>query len=261
MIHVDNLSVTYGDLRALDSVSVDIDPGEFVTVVGPSGCGKTTLLRTIGGLESPTAGRVSVDGDPPEVAQADARLGFVFQDHTLLPWKTALENVTFLRRMAGKDPDPERARELLATTGLDGFEDARPAELSGGMKQRVAIARAIHLGADVLLMDEPFGELDEITRDEMSVEILRLWRENRKTVVFVTHSVPEAVFLGDRCLVVAGSPASSGPAASTTGDGAPGRVVAEFDIDLPRPRDESVFGSEAFGRQVAQVRGALHDDA
>jgi len=260
MIDVRNLSVTYGDLRALDDVSVDIADGEFVTVVGPSGCGKTTLLRTIGGLESPTTGQVRVDGDPPEVAQSDARLGFVFQDHTLLPWKTALENVTFLRRMAGKDPDPGGARDLLATTGLDGFEDARPAELSGGMKQRVAIARAIHLGADVLLMDEPFGELDEITRDEMSVEILRLWRENRKTVVFVTHSVPEAVFLGDRCLVVSGAPAADGPTSPASGTGTPGRIVDEFDIDLPRPRDESVFGSEAFGRAVAEVRGALHDD-
>jgi NitT/TauT family transport system ATP-binding protein len=257
MIRVENLSVTYGDLPALEDVSLDIDDGEFVTVVGPSGCGKTTLLRTIGGLESPTTGGVRIDGDSPEIAQSDACLGFVFQDHTLLPWKTALENVTFLRRMAGKDPDPAGARELLATTGLDGFEDARPAELSGGMKQRVAIARAIHLGADVLLMDEPFGELDEITRDEMGVEILRLWRENRKTVVFVTHSVPEAVFLGDRCLVVAGSPGADGSAATS---GSPGRVVAEFEVDLPRPRDESVFGSEAFGRQVAQVRGALHDD-
>jgi NitT/TauT family transport system ATP-binding protein len=257
MISVENLSVTYGDLRALTDVSLDVAGGEFVTVVGPSGCGKTTLLRTIGGLEEPTTGRVTVDGDPPEAAQSDARLGFVFQEHTLLPWKSAIENVTFLRRMAGKDPDPAGARDLLATTGLDGFEDARPGELSGGMKQRVAIARAIHLGADVLLMDEPFGELDEITRDEMSVEILRLWRENRKTVVFVTHSVPEAVFLGDRCLVVSGA---ADPTDSTA-DGTPGRIVAEFEVDLPRPRDESVFGSEAFGAQVARVRRALHDDA
>jgi NitT/TauT family transport system ATP-binding protein len=260
MIRVDDLSVTYGDLQALADVSLDIDDGEFVTVVGPSGCGKTTLLRTIGGLESPTTGTVSVDGDPPEVAQSDARLGFVFQDHTLLPWKTALENVTFLRKMAGKDADREGARELLATTGLDGFEDAHPSELSGGMKQRVAIARAIHLGADVLLMDEPFGELDEITRDEMGVEILDLWRENRKTVVFVTHSVPEAVFLADRCLVVAGADAGGRGAGATGGDDDPGRVVAEFDVDLPRPRDESVFGTEAFGSQVTAVRRALHGD-
>ncbi|GAB3327325.1 ABC transporter ATP-binding protein [Haloplanus rallus] len=255
MIHAENLSVSYGDLRALADVDLDVADGEFVTVVGPSGCGKTTLLRTIGGLEEPTTGEVTVDGDPPAVAQSAARLGFVFQEHTLLPWKTAIENVTFLRRMAGKDADSAGARDLLATTGLDGFEDARPSELSGGMKQRVAIARAIHLGADVLLMDEPFGELDEITRDEMSVEILRLWRENRKTVVFVTHSVPEAVFLGDRCLVVAADTEGD-----PTADGAPGRVVAEFDVDLPRPRDESVFGSEAFGAQVARVRGALHGD-
>jgi len=258
MISVENLSVTYGDLCALADVSLDVADGEFVTVLGPSGCGKTTLLRTIGGLEDPTTGEVTVDGDPPEVAQSDARLGFVFQEHTLLPWKSAIENVTFLRRMAGKDPDPEGARDLLATTGLDGFEDARPGELSGGMKQRVAIARAIHLGADVLLMDEPFGELDEITRDEMSVEILRLWRENRKTVVFVTHSVPEAVFLGDRCIVVSGVADSTDP---TGADDAPGRIVAEFEVDLPRPRDESVFGSEAFGAQVARVRRALHGDA
>ncbi|MFB6107473.1 MAG: ABC transporter ATP-binding protein [Haloplanus sp.] len=252
MIRVEDLTVTYGDLCALDGVSLTVDDGEFVTVVGPSGCGKTTLLRAVGGLETPATGTVRVDGDPPETAQSEGRLGFVFQDHTLLPWKTALENVTFLRRMAGKEPDPEGARDLLATTGLDGFEDARPSELSGGMKQRVAIARAIHLGADVLLMDEPFGELDEITRDEMGVEILRLWRETRKTVVFVTHSVPEAVFLADRCVVVA---------AEANGDGNdPGRVVAEFEVDLPRPRDESVFGTEAFGAQVAEVRRALHGE-
>ncbi|MFD1633003.1 ABC transporter ATP-binding protein [Haloplanus ruber] len=255
MIHAENLSVSYDDVDALADVDLDVDEGEFVTVVGPSGCGKTTLLRTIGGLQEPTTGTVTVDGDPPEVAQSAARLGFVFQDHTLLPWKSAVENVTFLRRMAGKDPDPAGARDLLTTTGLDGFEDARPSELSGGMKQRVAIARAVHLGADVLLMDEPFGELDEITRDEMGVEILRLWRKNRKTVVFVTHSVPEAVFLGDRCLVVAAD-GDADPAAN----GSPGRIVAEFDIDLSRPRDESVFGSETFGAQVARVRGALHGD-
>jgi NitT/TauT family transport system ATP-binding protein len=258
MIRIEDLSVAYGDLVAIDDVSLTVGDGEFVTVVGPSGCGKTTLLRTIGGLETPTSGRVRIDGDTPSTAQSDARFGFVFQEHTLLPWKTALQNVTFLRRMAGKDPDPEGARDLLATTGLGGFEDARPAELSGGMKQRVAIARAIHLGADVLLMDEPFGELDEITRDEMGVEILRLWRENRTTVVFVTHSVPEAVFLADRCVVVAGrGSGSDGPA---NGERTHGRVVAEFDVDLPRPRDESVFGSEAFGAQVTAVRAALHGD-
>ena len=246
MIEIEDLTVSFGDVRAVEGVDLRIDAGEFVTLIGPSGCGKTTLLRAIGGLQEPTAGRVGVDGDPPEVAQEAANLGFVFQRHTLFPWKTALENVTFLRRMADKPPRPDRARELLSTVGLDGFENARPAALSGGMRQRVAIARAIHLGADVLLMDEPFGELDEITRDEMGIEVRRVWRTERKTVVFVTHSVPEAVLLADRCVVM---------------DGEPGRIRATFDVDLPRPRDRTVFESEPFQAQVAAVRRALRADS
>ncbi len=243
-ISVADLTVSYGDVTAVEGVSLDVPEGEFVTVIGPSGCGKTTLLRTVGGLEAPTTGTVRVAGDPPERAQSLGNVGFVFQRHTLLPWKSALGNVTFLRRLAGKDPRPEEARELLDRVGLAGFEDARPSELSGGMSQRVAIARALHLDADVLLMDEPFGELDELTRETMGVEVRRVWREAGKTVVFVTHSIPEAVLLGDRCLVVRG---------------APGRLVAEFDIDLPRPRDRDVLDAAAFREQVATVRAALTD--
>lgn len=244
MIALDDVTVSFEEVTAIEGIDLSVDDGEFVTIVGPSGCGKTTILRTVGGLVEPTAGSVTVDGDPPSVAQEEAALGFVFQQHTLLPWKTALENVVFLRTMAGKPPERDEARGLLELVGLEGFEDARPSALSGGMKQRVAIARALHLGASVLLMDEPFGELDEITRDDLGVEIRRLWRRERKTVLFVTHSVPEAVFLADRCVVVRDEP---------------GRIVAEFDVELPRPRDETVFGSRAFQEQVADVRSALHE--
>jgi len=244
MIAVDDLVVSYDDVTALREDHLSVDPGEFVTLIGPSGCGKTTLLRTVGGLQEPTTGRVRVAGQPPSVAQREGNIGFVFQRHSLLPWKTALENVTFLRRLVGKPPKPEAARELLASFGLDGFADARPAALSGGMKQRVAIARALHLDADVLLMDEPFGELDEITREEMGIEVRRVWRRERKTVLFVTHSVPEAVFLADRCLVM-------GPHS--------GHVTSEFEIDLPRPREASIYESDRFQSHVAALRTTLHD--
>lgn len=246
MIEVEGVSVTFEEVQALQDVSLSIPDGEFLTVIGPSGSGKTTLLRTIGGLQEPTSGRVRIDGMAPEGAQERSKIGYVFQEHTLFPWKTALENVTFLRRMAGKDPDREGARELLSEMGLDGFEDARPEALSGGMKQRVAIARALHLGADVLLMDEPFGELDELTREEIGVEVRELWRaHDARTIVFVTHSVPEAVLLGDRCVVV---------------DGPPGRIASVVEVDLPRPRDEAVLGSDAFQETVGELREVLHGD-
>lgn len=243
MIDVDDVTVRFDDVTAIEGIDLAVDEHEFVTVLGPSGCGKTTLLRTIGGLQEPTSGRVRIDGQPPARAQASANVGFVFQQHTLFPWKSALENVTFLRSVAGKPPDEEGAQALLEKMGLAAFADARPEALSGGMNQRVAIARALHLGADVLLMDEPFGELDEITRDRLSVEVRRIWREERKTVLFITHSVPEAVFLADRCVVMASDP---------------GRIDAVFEIDLPRPREETVFESSAFHEHVAAVRRRIH---
>ncbi|TYL40135.1 nitrate ABC transporter ATP-binding protein [Natronococcus pandeyae] len=244
MIELEGVTVEFDDVTAIADVDLRIETGEFVTVVGPSGCGKTTLLRTIGGLQEPTGGRVHIRDRAPERAQTAGDVGFVFQRHTLFPWKSALENVTFLRSLAGREPNEADAQALLRSMGLEGFENARPDALSGGMKQRVAIARALHLGADVLLMDEPFGELDEITRDELGVEIRQLWRRERKTVVFVTHSVPEAVFLADRCLVMRGLP---------------GRIDATFDVDLPEPRDEAVFGTRSFQEQVARVRRTLHE--
>lgn len=246
MIRTDDLTVSFGETVAVDGVDLQVTDGEFVTILGPSGCGKTTLLRAIGGLQSPTTGEIRIDERPPAAAQTDGDLGFVFQNHTLLPWKSALANVTFLRQLAGKEPDAEGARDLLATMGLTGYEDARPAALSGGMKQRVSIARALHLGADVLLMDEPFGELDELTREEMGIAVRRIWRREDRTIVFVTHSVPEAVLLADRCLVMRGPP---------------GRIVREVDVELPRPRDESVLESTAFQRTVATVRRVLSEKA
>ncbi|NEU56795.1 ABC transporter ATP-binding protein [Halorussus sp. MSC15.2] len=243
-IRLDGVTVDFEGVCALESVNLRVDEGEFVTVIGPSGCGKTTLLRTVGGLQDPTAGTVRVGGDSPDAARQGGEFGFVFQRHALLPWKSALDNVVFLREMAGKPPDREAARDLLETVGLAGFEESRPAELSGGMRQRVAIARALHLGASVLLMDEPFGELDELTREEMGVEVRRVWRDRNKTVLFVTHSVPEAVFLADRCVVMSDQP---------------GEIAAVFDVELPRPRDESVYGTTAFQEQVARVRTALHE--
>ena len=246
MIELDDVSVTFDAVRAVSDVDLHVEDGEFLTVVGPSGCGKTTLLRTVGGLQEPTSGTVRVNGRPANAAREEANLGYVFQQHTLLPWKSAVENVVFLRKMAGKPPDREGAKRLLQEVGLEGFEDAHPRTLSGGMKQRVAIARAIHLGADILLMDEPFGELDEITREELGVEIRRIWRNEQKTVIFVTHSVPEAVFLADRCVVM---------------ESDPGRVTATFDIDLPRPRTGDVYGTDAFQEQVAAIRRVLYGSA
>ena len=245
MITLDNVSVQYDDLMAVEGIDLTVEDCEFVTIIGPSGCGKTTVLRTVGGLEEPTTGAVRVDGQPPTTAQTAGNIGYVFQQHTLLPWKSALENVTFLRRMAGKPADEEGARSLLERMGLDGFEDAKPGALSGGMKQRVAIARALHLDASVLLMDEPFGELDEITRDTLGIEVADIWRRHDRTVIFITHSVPEAVFLGDRCVVMADNP---------------GRIDREFTIDLPRPRDETVYESDEFHELVATVRRVIHSE-
>ncbi|WP_305082483.1 ABC transporter ATP-binding protein [Natrinema sp. SYSU A 869] len=198
----------------------------------------------IGGLESPTDGIVTIDDNAPAVRRDAGDIGFVFQDHTLLPWKTALENVQFLRRMAGKSPNETQARSLLESVGLDGFIDAYPRELSGGMKQRVAIVRALHLDADVLLLDEPFGALDEITRDQLGVELRRLHEREQKTTLFVTHSVPEAAFLGDRCVVVTDTP---------------GRIKATLEIDFSDRRDTELLGSVEYQKQVAAIRRELYD--
>ena len=214
-VALDRASKRYGTgVLALDEVSLDVDPGEFVCLVGASGCGKSTLLNLVAGLDSPTGGAVSVQGGRPTL---------LFQEAALLPWLTASANVELALRLrgVGKAERKARAEELLALVHLGGMGGRRPHELSGGMRQRVALARALAQEPDVLLMDEPFGALDAMTRDLLHDELERIWREQALTVVFVTHNVREAVRLGDRVVLLTSRP---------------GRVAAEFAVDLPRPR-------------------------
>jgi NitT/TauT family transport system ATP-binding protein len=226
-------------VQALSDVSFDAADGEFVCIVGPSGCGKTTLFRTIAGLEPPTTGEVRLDGRPVEGPGPDR--GMVFQEYGLFPWRTVAGNVAF--GMEQQDvPAGERERrteELLDLVGLTGSADAYPKELSGGMKQRVGIARALAVDPELLLMDEPFGSVDAQTRDMLHDELLRIWRETGKTVLFVTHDVEEAVTLADRIVVMAADP---------------GRVREVVPVALDRPRERT---DAAFAERVAQVRDLI----
>ncbi|WP_198375172.1 ABC transporter ATP-binding protein [Neoroseomonas rubea] len=226
-------------VEALRDVSMDIAEGEFVAIVGASGCGKSTLLRLAAGLVPASSGGVSIDGSA--VTSPRAETAMVFQAATLLPWADVLRNVTFpLRLMKRIAPDTEdKARALLATAGLAGFESRLPRELSGGMQQRVAICRALLQEPRLLLMDEPFGALDALTREEMSIELLRLWAARRMAVLFVTHSIPEAVLLADRVVVM--SPR-------------PGRIVDVVEVNLPRPRSFDQEGTDEFQRCARRIR-------
>lgn len=231
-------------LTALAEVDLDVGWGEFVSVIGPSGCGKTTLLRIFGGLLEPTSGRVLLDGRSLREAQRAKQVGYVFQEASLLPWRTVFRNVTLpleVNRRNGRGRDPG---ELLELVGLAQFSKYYPRELSGGMQQRVALARALAFDPSLLLMDEPFGALDEITRQAMRYELLRIWEVAQKTVLFVTHSIVEAITLSDRVVVLSSQP---------------GRVRAVIDIDLPRPRGESMETDEAFLSYVARLRGLLRE--
>jgi NitT/TauT family transport system ATP-binding protein len=245
-------------LTALSNVNLRVGRGEFVSVIGPSGCGKSTLLRLIGGLLQPTEGRVDLAGATPAEAQRRKAIGYVFQDPSLLPWRSVIANVTLPlevnRRRRSEDrrrpdgrPSGRSPHDLLHLVGLSQFEGYYPRELSGGMQQRVALARALVFEPSLLLMDEPFGALDEITRRAMRYELLRIWQagdggSGRKTVVFVTHSIPEAITLSDRVVVMSGSP---------------GTVRAVIDIDLPRPRDEDMETQPAFLDYVVRLRRLL----
>jgi NitT/TauT family transport system ATP-binding protein len=228
---------------ALDGLSFDIGRHEFVAVLGPSGCGKSTLLRLIAGLIQPTSGQVDIFGMP--VTEPRDEIGIIFQKPTLLPWFDVLGNVTFpMRHKYGRvtDVERERARELLDLVGLTDFAARRPDELSGGMQQRVAIARALLLDPDILLMDEPFSALDALTRDEMSFELLRIWTERPKTVLFITHSIPEALLLADRIVVMTSRP---------------GRVREILDVPLSRPRSMSTLSEPIFHELANHIRGRL----
>ena len=251
-IEIRSLGMTFGDregrVEALRDVSLDIARGTFVSLLGPSGCGKSTLLRNIGGLLPPTSGAVLLSGRPAAEALRDRPFGFVFQDAALLPWRTTLHNVTLLQEIVhGDDRDraaqEARARQLLTLMGLEGFANHYPRQLSGGMRQRVAIARALAIDPAILLLDEPFGALDAITREKLNLDLLRIWEELRVTVVFVTHSILEAVFLSDVVYVISARP---------------GRIVERLAIDLPRPRSLGLLESEAVVRLAHRARAALN---
>ncbi len=233
-----------GTVTALDGVSLSIKAGSFLTMLGPSGCGKSTLLRVIADLVPPSAGSVAVLGEPPGVARSNRDIGFVFQDAALLPWRTALQNVTLPLEVGGDAARPGKRspQELLELVGLGGWENAFPHELSGGMRQRVAIARALVSDPKLLLMDEPFGALDEITRDRLNEELLGVWESTGTTIVFVTHSIYEAVFLSQQVLVLAARP---------------GRVRELVDIDLPLPRHLRLRETPEFVRLAGRLRQIL----
>ena len=247
MIRLDGVDKTYrtrrGDLvQALDDITLQIGENEFVTLVGPSGCGKSTLLKLVSGLVPATGGAIRIRDEV--VREPFPDVGFVFQHAVLLPWRTVLDNVLFSVEMLGLDPRAYRkpAGELIELTGLGGFETKYPRELSGGMQQRVAICRALLPDPSVLLMDEPFGALDAMTREEMSLELLRVWEERRKTILFVTHSIPEAILLADRVVVLTPRP---------------GRIARVLPIDLPRPRTMDMEFDPRFKTASDDVRALI----
>ena len=230
------------DLNALEKVSLEIKPGEFVSVVGPSGCGKTTLLRMVAGLLAPTVGKVLVGG--VEVREPRPDVGLVFQQALLLPWLSVLRNVLLPVDVQGQQIDNfrDRALELIRMVGLGGFEKRLPSELSGGMQQRVALARALVHNPKILLMDEPFAALDAMTRETMNIELQRIWAEHHKTVLFITHGIPESVFLSDRVVVMTARP---------------GRIAAVIDIPFPRPRSAALLGTAEFAAVAGQIRNVF----
>ena len=250
IIAIDSLSKTFaggaGQVVALSNVSLQIAPGEFIALIGPSGCGKSTLMRLIGDLMQPSTGTISVKGKSPDRARRDRDYGIVFQAPVLYDWRTVQRNVELPLEVMGL-PREERARragEMLRLVGLAGFSRSYPWQLSGGMQQRVAIARALVFAPSILLMDEPFGALDEITRERMQQELLQIWERTSATVIFVTHSIPEAVFLSDRVVVM--SPR-------------PGRIEATVDIDLPRPRGAGTRADARFFALATEVREHLRE--
>jgi len=250
MLSVEGLSKRFassdGEVAALADLSLDVAQGSFVAVIGPSGCGKSTLFNIVGGLVDDYQGRVLIDGHAADARQHD--VGMVFQEESTFPWLTTIENVAFPLDVAGvaKRERLERARALLRLVGLEGFEKRYPSELSGGMRQRTAIARTLAYEPKLLLMDEPFGALDEQTRLLLGDQVLRIHRELRQTTLLITHSITEAVQLADRVVVMTWRP---------------GRVKRIVDIDLPRPRDSQIVASPEFGRLVATIWNDLREEA
>ncbi len=238
---VRDLSITFpdrnGDLDALEAISFTVQPREFVCVLGPSGSGKSTLLRILAGLLEPTSGSFIFAGGKPGI-------GMVFQQSTLMPWRTAIENILLPLELQGVPADEAQARaqELIDLVGLQGFESSWPRDLSGGMAQRVAIARALIHDPDILLLDEPFGSLDALTRERMWTELSHIWQKRQKTVLMVTHSISESLFLADRVLVLTQRP---------------GRIKLDFGVDLPRPRTDEMRYTAHFGKLARQLKEAI----
>lgn len=248
IISIENVSKIFpsgsGEVTALKDVSLTIQRGEFVSLIGPSGCGKSTLLRLIGDLEQPTGGEVQVKGKSAQQARLDREYGIAFQAPVLFNWRTVGKNVALPLEVIGLSQRDERVQRMLTLVGLEDFKEAYPWQLSGGMQQRVAIARALVFEPSILLMDEPFGALDEMTREHLQGELLKIWSDSERdtTIIFVTHSIQEAVFLSDRVVVM--SPR-------------PGRINEIIPVDLPRPRNNTIRQSGAFFEMVTQVRECL----
>jgi NitT/TauT family transport system ATP-binding protein len=239
------LDKSFGDLQVLRGINLAVERGEFIALVGPSGCGKTTFLRIIAGLEAASSGQVLLDGRAVRAPGSDR--GFVFQSDSLLPWRTVFANAIIGREIAGQVGPAERARtmELLKLVGLEGFEHYHPRQLSGGMRQRVNLARALAIDPQILLMDEPFSSLDAQTREIMQTELMRIWEDGRKTVLFVTHQIEEAIYLSDRVMVMTKRP---------------GRAKKLFTIPLPRPRDYEMRVTPEFNELKLKIWNELKDE-
>ena len=226
-----------GGLHAVENISFQVCPQEFLCVVGPSGCGKSTLLRVLAGLLTPTSGSVTFAGGEP-------RIGMVFQDSNLMPWRNVRENITLPLELEGIDEKEakNKAQDLIELVGLTGFEENLPRDLSGGMAHRVALARSLVHAPDILLLDEPFASLDALTRERMGTELLRIWQARQKTVIMVTHSISEALFLADRVLVLTQRP---------------GSIKLDLKVDLPRPRTEEMLYTPRFGKMAKTLKDAI----
>ncbi len=241
MIQIKNLHKSYNDLAVLNNVNLEINKGEFVSIIGPSGCGKTTLLKILAGLIEKTEGSVVIDDNPQSEKAKKKRMSIIFQNPNLLPWRNCFENVGLAQEIIKGKSNPKEIRQLLRLVNLENFEHFYPNELSGGMQQRISIARALSTSPSILLMDEPFNALDELTREHMNLELLKIWKNNNflSNIIFVTHSIEEAVFLSDKVVILSKNP---------------GKVKDIIEIDLPKIRGIDIKNTEKFQRIVRCIR-------